>query len=139
VSRRIVEKGPAFLPECVFLMVAPDEALFWRYIMSDMAQVTKDKLLADFRIVVADAEELLKATAAEAGDKVSSKVSELRSRLEDNLAVAKVKLADAQALATERTKAAADATDAYVRDNPWRDVGVAAGVGLIIGLLIGRR
>lgn len=107
--------------------------------MSDMAQVTKDKLLADFRIVVSDAEELLKATAAETGEKVSSKVGELRARLEDHLAVAKVKLADAQAIATERTKAVADATDVYVRDNPWRAVGVAAGVGLIIGLLIGRR
>ncbi|MDD5295828.1 MAG: DUF883 family protein [Rhodocyclaceae bacterium] len=107
--------------------------------MNDLALVTKDKLLADFRVVVADAEELLKATAAEAGDKVSTKVVELRTRLEDHLAVAKVKLADAQALATEKTKAVADATDGYVRDNPWRAVGVAAGVGLIIGLLIGRR
>jgi len=107
--------------------------------MSDIGQVTKDKLLADFRVVVADAEELLKATAAEAGEKVSVKVTELRTRLEDHLAVAKVKLADAQAMASERTKAMADATDGYVRDNPWRAVGVSAGIGLIIGLLIGRR
>jgi ElaB/YqjD/DUF883 family membrane-anchored ribosome-binding protein len=107
--------------------------------MSDIGQVTRDKLLADFRVVVADAEELLKATAAEAGEKVSVKVAELRTRLEDHLAVAKVKLADAQAVASEKTKAVADATDGYVRDNPWRAVGVSAGIGLIIGLLIGRR
>jgi len=33
----------------------------------------------------------------------------------------------------------ADATEEYVRDNPWQSVGVAAGVGLLIGLLIARR
>jgi ElaB/YqjD/DUF883 family membrane-anchored ribosome-binding protein len=124
----------------LFPIIAPDAAHFLETrIMSDIGQVTRDKLLADFRVVVADAEELLKATAAEAGEKVSVKVAELRTRLEDHLAVAKVKLADAQAIASERTKAMADATDGYVRDNPWRAVGVSAGIGLIIGLLIGRR
>jgi ElaB/YqjD/DUF883 family membrane-anchored ribosome-binding protein len=124
----------------LFPIIAPVAAYFLEIrIMSDIGQVTKDKLLADFRVVVADAEELLKATAAEAGEKVSVKVAELRTRLEDHLSVAKVKLADAQAVASEKTKAMADATDGYVRDNPWRAVGVSAGIGLIIGLLIGRR
>jgi len=48
-------------------------------------------------------------------------------------------MADAQAALMERTRAAARATDDYVHENPWRAVGVAAGVGLVIGLLIGRR
>jgi ElaB/YqjD/DUF883 family membrane-anchored ribosome-binding protein len=127
-------------PSSLFPIIAPSAAHFLEIrIMSDIGQVTRDKLLADFRVVVADAEELLKATAAEAGEKVSVKVAEVRTRLEDHLAVAKVKLADAQAAASERTKAMADATDGYVRDNPWRAVGVSAGIGLIIGLLIGRR
>lgn len=107
--------------------------------MSELSQVTRDKLAADFRVVIADAEELLKATASEAGDKVSAKVGDIRARLEDHLAVAKDKLADAQLLAAEKTKAMADATDDLVRENPWRAVGIAAGVGLIVGLLIGRR
>lgn len=114
--------------------------------MSELSQVTKDKLLADFRVVIADAEELLRATAAETGEKVSAKVEDVRSRLEDRLAIAKTKLADAQAklvdaqaIAAEKGKAVADATDELVRDNPWRAMGIAAGAGLIIGLLIGRR
>ena len=103
--------------------------------MNDTTQVSKDKLLADFRVVVADAEELLKATAGQAGDKAA----ELRVRMQEHLVTAKEKLADAQAAAAEKTKAAARATDDYVHENPWRAVGVAAGVGLVIGPLIGRR
>lgn len=97
--------------------------------------VTKEKLVADFKVVVADAEELLKATAGQAGDKVA----ELRSKAQANLAVAKASLADAQAAVVEKAKVAGRAADEYVHDNPWRSVGIAAGVGLVIGLLIGRR
>lgn len=97
--------------------------------------VTKDKLVADFKVVVADAEELLRATAGQAGDKAA----ELRGRLQDHLNNAKASLADAQAVVVDRAKQVGRATDDYVHDNPWRSVGVAAGIGFIVGLLIGRR
>ena len=103
--------------------------------MEEISQVTKEKLVADFRVVVADAEELLKATAGQAGDKMS----DLRAKLQDHLYSAKQRLADAEAAVVEKTKAVARATDDYVHDNPWRSIGIAAGVGLVIGLLIGRR
>ena len=97
--------------------------------------VTKDKLVADFKVVVADAEELLRATAGQAGDKAA----ELRSRLQDHLGNAKASLAEAQAAVVDKAKQVGRATDDYVHDNPWRSVGVAAGIGFIVGLLIGRR
>lgn len=103
--------------------------------MNDVTQVTKDKLVSDFKTVVADAEELLRLTANQAGDKMT----ELRARAQDHLAAAKVKLADAEAAMLERTKQVARATDDFVHDNPWKAIGVAAGAGFIIGLLIGRR
>jgi ElaB/YqjD/DUF883 family membrane-anchored ribosome-binding protein len=103
--------------------------------MDDMSNATKDKLVADFRLVVADAEELLRLTASQAGDKAG----ELRSRAQQHLATAKAKLAEAETAVRDNAKAVAHATDDYVRDNPWRAVGVAAGVGLVVGLLIGRR
>lgn len=102
--------------------------------MSDMT-VTKDKLIADMRVVVSDAEELLRATAGQAGDKMT----EVRARIQDHLAGAKIRLAEAEAVAIARAKAVGHATDDYVHDNPWRSVGVAAGIGFIVGLLIGRR
>lgn len=97
--------------------------------------VTKDKLVQDLRVVVADAEELLRATAGQAGEKVAV----ARERIQESLAAAKARLAVAQEELIERTKQAARATDEYVHENPWRAVGIAAGVGVIIGLLIGRR
>lgn len=103
--------------------------------MNDMTQVTKDKLVTDFKVVVADAEELLRLTANQAGDKIS----DLRGKLQDHLVSAKAKLADAEAAMVEKTKAVARATDDYVHENPWRSIGIAAGVGLVVGLLIGRR
>lgn len=102
--------------------------------MTDTA-VSKDKLIADLKVVVADADELLRATAGQAGDKVA----ELRHKLQDNLAHARASLADAQAAAIQKAKAVGRATDDYVHENPWKSVGIAAGVGFVVGLLIGRR
>jgi ElaB/YqjD/DUF883 family membrane-anchored ribosome-binding protein len=103
--------------------------------MSEMTQVSKDKLIADVKVVIADAEELLRATASQAGDKMA----DVRAKVQDHLTTAKASLADAQAAVVERAKAVGHATDDYVHDNPWRSVGVAAGIGFIVGLLIGRR
>ena len=52
---------------------------------------------------------------------------------------AKSGLIDAQAAAVDKAKSAAKAADGYVHENPWKSIGVAAGVGLLIGMLIGRR
>lgn len=96
--------------------------------------VTKEKLMQDLRMVVADAEELLRATASQAGEKVSA----AHERIQGHLDAAKERLEDAEAMMIEKTKAAALATDEYVHDNPWRAVGIAAGVGLVVGMLISR-
>lgn len=96
---------------------------------------SKEQLVRDFKILVADAEALLKATAGQSGEAVAA----MRTKVGESLAVAKVKLTEAEQLALEKAKAAAAATDEYVHEHPWHAVGVAAGVGLVIGLLIGRR
>ena len=96
---------------------------------------SKQKLVADLKVVVADAEELLRATAATAGEKVSA----ARERIQASLATAKVKLTDAERALVDKTKDAAKATDEYVRDNPWQAVGIAAAAGLVLGVLISRR
>jgi ElaB/YqjD/DUF883 family membrane-anchored ribosome-binding protein len=96
---------------------------------------SKEKLVQDLKLVIADAEELLRATAATAGEKVSA----ARERIQDSIHSAKLKLAEAEQALMLRTREAARATDAFVHDNPWYAVGIAAGAGLIIGMLIGRR
>ncbi|NOT14634.1 MAG: DUF883 domain-containing protein [Methylotenera sp.] len=103
--------------------------------LSASNDVTKEQLVADFKVVIADAEALLKATANQGGEAFAS----LRAKTEESLSAAKEKLADAQDALIEKTKAAAIATDDYVHDKPWHAVGIAAGIGLVVGLLIGRR
>lgn len=103
--------------------------------MNEMTQVSKEKLVADFKVVIADAEELLRATAGQAGDKIG----DLRAKAQDHLASAKIKLADAEAAVVDKAKQAGRVADDYVHDNPWGAVGVAAGIGFLVGLLIGRR
>ncbi len=96
---------------------------------------SRDKLVQDMKVVIADAEDLLRATASQAGEKISV----ARERIQDSLHEAKVKLAEAEAMVTERARQAARYTDEYVHDNPWRAIGVAAGIGLLLGLMISRR
>lgn len=97
--------------------------------------VTKEKLVQDFKVVVSDAEELLRATASQAGEKVAV----AREKVQESLRRAKVKLAEAEEILIDKGKQAARVTDEYVHDNPWSAVGIAAGIGFMIGLLIGRR
>ena len=98
-------------------------------------EVTKDKLAADLRIVVADAEELLRATASQAGEKAAA----ARVKIQESLDVAKLKLAQLSEVGIDQAKAAARATDDYVHDHPWNAVGIAALAGLVVGILISRR
>lgn len=98
-------------------------------------EVTTDKLMEDLRMVVSDAEELVKATAGQAGEKVGN----ARARAEDSIRAAKARIAEAGHEAAEHTRDAAKAADDYVRENPWAVVGIAAGVGILIGVLINRK
>lgn len=95
----------------------------------------KDKLMADLRVVIADAEDLLRLGAEQTG----ATATEWRARVEARLAAAKDRLAHMQEVAAAKARAAGHAADDYVHEHPWKTIGAAAGLGLIVGLLIGRR
>ena len=104
--------------------------------MSDeLAAANKQKLVSDLKVVISDTEELLRATAGSAGEKVG----ELRERIGLRLRDAKERLIDLEVAVVDKTKAAARATDDFVHEEPWKAVGVAAALGLALGVLIGRR
>lgn len=103
--------------------------------MTEAPDVAKDKLITDFKAVVEDAEELLKATAGQAGEKVAI----AREKINVSLQEAKQQLCKVEDMVVDKTNQAAKVTCDYVQEHPWHAVGVAAGVGLVIGLLIGRR
>ncbi len=93
------------------------------------------QLLNDFKALVADAEALLDATANQGGEAVA----QIRAQAQDSLAQAKTNLMDVQDELPAKAKAVAADADAYVHEKPWHSVGIAAGLGLLIGLLISRR
>ncbi len=97
--------------------------------------ISADKLIDDLHTVLRDAESLLKATAAQTGEKIE----EARARAEETVRQVRARLSDVEEEALKRARVLAAEADAYVRDNPWQVVGIAAGVGLVLGLLLGRR
>ena len=99
------------------------------------ADVTAENLYADLQAVVRDAEALLRATAGGAGEDVR----DVRSRAEESLKNARARLEAVEQETLRRAKEVADQADTFVRTNPWQAVGIAAGVGLVIGMLMSRR
>ncbi|PWT76111.1 MAG: DUF883 domain-containing protein [Proteobacteria bacterium] len=100
-----------------------------------MESVTKEKLIDDLKVVAKDVEELLKLTASQTGEKIAA----ARARAEESLRTAKENLEDASDDIMMRARDASRLADDYVNDNPWQAVGIAAGIGFLIGYLIGRR
>jgi ElaB/YqjD/DUF883 family membrane-anchored ribosome-binding protein len=98
-------------------------------------EVSMDQLVADLQTVIRDAESLLKATAAQTGEKIE----EARGRAEESVRKAKVRLAEVERDALEHAQELAGEAEAYVRANPWQAIGWAAGAGVVLGLLLGRR
>jgi len=97
-------------------------------------EAAKEKLVTDLRTLVNDAEELFKVTATQAGEKVAV----ARQKVEQSLIEGRKALADAEKVLVKKSKECAEIADDYVRENPWGAIGIAAGVGLLLGLLIRR-
>lgn len=100
-----------------------------------MTDITRDKLISDVKVLMADADDIVKAMASATGEKAV----ELADKLRVNMRNAKEKMADIQVVVADKAKVAARVTDDYVHDNPWQAVGVAAGIGFVLGMLISRR
>jgi len=94
-----------------------------------------EQLLQDVRQVLSNTEDLIQASGDEGGEKAK----ELRKRITENLKQAKVRLVEVEHAVVGKAKVAAKATDQYVHENPWKSIGIAAGVGLLLGMLISRR
>lgn len=101
--------------------------------MSASNTSTKDRLAEEFTSVVAEAEHLMQSAASIGSEKATA----LRDSLEQSIAAAREELRCIQKAATDRTLAAAHATDSYIHQNPWQAIGIAAGVSVALGTLIG--
>lgn len=97
----------------------------------EMEDVTKEKLVNDLKTVAHDAEELIRATASDMGEKTK----EARARLSTALDRAKETCRTMQ----EKAVAGAKATDKVIREHPYQSIGVAFGLGIVIGVLVNRK
>lgn len=95
----------------------------------------QDELLEEFQALVRDTEKLLQDSASLAGDQAE----QLREQIRGSLSRARSTLHDAEDALRERGKAAVQATEGYVQNHPWQTLGVAACIGLLLGMLISRR
>jgi ElaB/YqjD/DUF883 family membrane-anchored ribosome-binding protein len=93
------------------------------------------RLVDDFAAVLVEAEDMLKRAASETGDKAR----DLRSQVEAKLLQARLRLQELEGQALDQARAAARATDAYVHENPWQAIGIAAAVGFLLGIVVTRR
>jgi ElaB/YqjD/DUF883 family membrane-anchored ribosome-binding protein len=97
--------------------------------------LTRDKLVADFKQVITSAEELLNATANQSGDAIA----QARSRAESTLHDARRKLAELEHEMVDEARRLVANGEQQIKEHPWAAVGVGAGVGLLLGMLISRR
>ena len=85
----------------------------------------------EFQTLISDAENLLKQTTGSA----SGQTEELRNRINSNIERAKGLLKDSENSLRDQGQAARQATEDYLHEHPWQSLGIAAGVGFLLGLL----
>lgn len=102
--------------------------------MSYTRSVNRHVLIEDIRLLSADTQELLQLIA----DQTSENVTDLRFRLEDKIAKYKKDLTKLQDASVTKVKQVGHATDEYVHHEPWKAIGIAAGVAFIVGMLVCR-
>jgi ElaB/YqjD/DUF883 family membrane-anchored ribosome-binding protein len=97
--------------------------------------VTKDKLVADVKEVISDAELLLRETASD----LTGRAKETSAKLATKLDAAKVRLRELEGVAREKVTEGAREADRVIREHPYESIGVAFGLGLLIGILLNRK
>jgi ElaB/YqjD/DUF883 family membrane-anchored ribosome-binding protein len=94
-----------------------------------------EKVVEDLRNLASSTEALVAATAGQGGEKVQ----QLRMRAEDSVREARLRLLEAGVRLEGRARHSARAVDDYVHEHPWSALGIVAGVGFMIGYVLGRR
>jgi len=103
-------------------------------INNESAKEIRENLAGGLKSVIQDTEALLDASDNQSEDRYTL----AREKLKAALQTAKSELPKVTKKAVEKSKQAAHVTDEYVGDNPWKAVGVAAAIGLLVGVVIGR-
>ncbi len=95
----------------------------------------REKLVADIKAVMTELDQLVRDSGADVGDELL----ELKGRLQEQVSAARNTLADLELRVTEKAREAATVGDTYVKEHAWTSIGIAAGIGVVVGLLLNRR
>lgn len=95
----------------------------------------RDQLLSDLKTVIQDAEAWLRHSGHLTGEEFKA----AKAKFERTIVKAKEDIVRLEEVAVEKAKVAARATDEYVKENPWKAVGLGTAVGVVIGMLIARK
>ncbi len=96
---------------------------------------TFDTFVEEFHALIDSMEDILSAAAGDSGEKLT----ELKDQAEASLRKAKVTLGDMERSAVAKARKIASDSDGYVHENPWTAIGIGAGIGFLLGVLIGRK
>jgi len=96
---------------------------------------SNQNIVSVMKSVISDAEEILRETVEASGEKAV----DLRQRIAKELKAAKAGLADAESALRAKAKIATSAADECVRKNPWSSIGIAAGIGVLVGIFLVRK
>lgn len=94
----------------------------------------RDRLINELKHAIGEAEDWLKDATREPAPS-----SENRARFDDTLRTARTDLRKLEDSVIARSRGAAESANVYVRDNPWKSVGLGAALGVIVGLLVARK
>lgn len=103
--------------------------------VNDHVKDMSEKLMSDLRSAVNDGDHMLKEMANATTEELAS----ARSRIEATVGAARTRLNDARILVARKAGQAAEVSVEYVKENPWKTVGVVALLGLVAGVLLNRR
>ncbi|CDZ93394.1 DUF883 family protein [Pseudomonas saudiphocaensis] len=97
-------------------------------------QAAQNALVEEFHTLIADTERLLKHTQETAG----TQTEELRAKITANMTRAREMLKDQEGTLRNQSEAAIQCTEEYVQTHPWQSIGIAAGAGFLLGLIMRR-
>jgi len=103
--------------------------------MNQMHPINKKVLIDDTKLLLSDAQEILQLIA----DQTNESVTDLRFRIEDKIAKYKKELTRLQDVTVAKVTEVGRATDDYVHQEPWKVIGIAAGIAFVLGMLVSRR
>jgi ElaB/YqjD/DUF883 family membrane-anchored ribosome-binding protein len=89
----------------------------------------------DVKVLMVDAQALLQTAATLTGEKAE----EMHRQGMELLEAAVNQARDAHGYALATGKQMAGSADHYVKENPWRSIATSAGIGLLLGVILGRR